>query len=511
MIDLKDKQKIITLYLQGLSQRKIEEQVKESRTTIAKYIKEYNQSLVDGNDEDSIPYIAAKPKYKQRQGRKRVLTPTVQKRIRYFLKQNQMKRQQNMGKQQMKKIDIYEKLQSEGFEISYTTVREFINKEMKKQKEVFIRQEPDAGMEAQFDWGEVKLLIYGKLKVYHLAVFTLPYSNHRFAFLYEGETMVCLQDAHIRFFDSIGFIPMRIAYDNMRTVVKKFVGRERSITDAMTALSLHYKYKIRLCEPRKGNQKGSVERSVEFIRRKAFSSDIEFVDLEQARKHLAKTVDRLNDREHYLKKRSHRELMLEEHEKQKRETLPYPYDPSELIEYRVNKYSTIQHGMNRYSVPEGHVGEYVKVKVGALDLRIFIDGELVAEHERDWGRNKWRIDLFHYIEVFQQKKGALSQSKAMSQAPEKIKKLYQDHYIGKEKNFLELLEYIKNKDVYERMMEVVDEVLSEQHITVTTENLILLCERDQAETQHVRKPNDVDEQSEQNLKRMSELFLGGTA
>lgn len=174
-------------------------------------------------------------------------------------------------------------------------------------------------MEAQFDWGEMKLFIYGKLKAYHLAVFTLPYSNHRFAFLYEGETMVCLQDAHIRFFDTIGFIPMRIAYDNMRTVVKKFVGRERSITDAMTALSLHYKYKIRLCEPRKGNQKGSVERSVEFIRRKAFSGDIEFVDLDQARKHLAKTVDRLNDREHYLKKRSHRELMLEEQEKQKKE------------------------------------------------------------------------------------------------------------------------------------------------------------------------------------------------
>lgn len=77
--------------------------------------------------------------------------------------------------------------------------------------------------------------------------------------------------------------------------------------------------------------------------------------------------------------------------------------------------------MNRYSVPEGLVGEYVKVKAGALDLRIFIDGEIVAEHERDWGRHKFRINLFHYIEVFLQKKGALSQSKAMSQAPEKIK------------------------------------------------------------------------------------------
>lgn len=510
MISLKEKQLVIQLYLQGMSQRKIEAQVALSRTTISKYIKEYIRSTENGDSDESVPYIASQPRYKKRKGRKRVLTPTVQKRLRHFIKQNEMKRQQNMGKQQMKIIDMFEKLQSEGFEIGYTTVRSFVNQEMKKHREVFIRQEPDAGIEAQFDWGELKLEIRGKLRPYHLAVFSLPYSNYRFAYLYEGETMVCLQDAHVRFFNTIGFIPARIAYDNMRTVVRKFIGRERFITDAMTAMSLHYKYQIRLCEPRKGNQKGSVERSVEFIRRKAFSSDTEFIDIAAARKQLEKTLTVLNNRPHYLKKRPHLELMGKEREQQKRELMPFPYDPAELFEYRVSKYSTIQHGMNRYSVPEGHVGEFVKVKVGARKLRIFIDGELMAEHERDWGRHKWRIDLFHYVGVFQQKKGALPQSKAMSQAPEKIKKLYQDHYIGKEKNFLELLEYIKNKDVYDRMIKVIEEVMEKRDVTVTTENLILICERNHESTGENRKFNAVDEQSQQNLKRMSELFLGGT-
>ncbi len=48
----------------------------------------------------------------------------------------------------------------------------------------------------------------------------------------------------------------------MRTVVKTFIGTEREITDGMKNLSLHYQFKIRLCESRKGNQKGHVERSV---------------------------------------------------------------------------------------------------------------------------------------------------------------------------------------------------------------------------------------------------------
>ncbi|EIM04970.1 transposase [Planococcus antarcticus DSM 14505] len=40
----------------------------------------------------------------------------------------------------MKKIDMYEKLQEEGYDIGYTTVRNFVNIEEMRAKEVFIRQ-----------------------------------------------------------------------------------------------------------------------------------------------------------------------------------------------------------------------------------------------------------------------------------------------------------------------------------------------------------------------------------
>lgn len=72
----------------------------------------------------------------------------------------------------------------------------------------------------------------------------------------------------------------------MRTVVKSFIGTEKTITDSMIHLSNYYQFKIRLCEPRKGNEKGHVERSVEFIRRKAFASTYRFSSLEEAQTHL---------------------------------------------------------------------------------------------------------------------------------------------------------------------------------------------------------------------------------
>lgn len=66
-----------------------------------------------------------------------------------MLKDNEYKRQHQMYKQQLKIIDIYEKLVDEGFKISYTTVRNFVNSEEKRQKEVFIRQKATAGHEIE--------------------------------------------------------------------------------------------------------------------------------------------------------------------------------------------------------------------------------------------------------------------------------------------------------------------------------------------------------------------------
>ena len=45
-----------------------------------------------------------------------------------------------MAKQQMKIIDMHEKLLDMKYTISYTTVRNFINNEIQKKKEVYIRK-----------------------------------------------------------------------------------------------------------------------------------------------------------------------------------------------------------------------------------------------------------------------------------------------------------------------------------------------------------------------------------
>jgi hypothetical protein len=406
----------------------------------------------------------------------------------------------------MKMVDMHQKLLDAGYSISYTTVRNFVNEESAKSKEVFIRKNSEPSQEVEFDWGEVKLEINGKIKSYSLAVFALVHSNYRFAKLYQSESQVCVLDVHTRFIEHIGFVPSVFTYDNMRTVVKSFIGTERTITDSMVNLSNYYHFKIRLCEPRKGNQKGHVERSVEFIRRKAFSSEYSFSSLVEAEQHLASTLVRINGHLHHEKKIKHIDLMQQEKAGSKQETVPSPFDAAELVECRVDKYSTVVIKQNHYSVPEGHVGKWIKGKIGAEKVKLFIDGVLVADHQRNWGVHQWEMNIYHYLKTFQKKKGALAQSECLKQAPQKIKQIYNDYYIGIEKDFIELLFYIQTNNNLENVLAAIDQLNKLRPGFVTTEKVLFICEQSTPTGVSQREMDDTMKQSEANIKVYTEMF-----
>lgn len=144
------------------------------------------------------------------------------------------------------------------------------------------------------------------------------------------------------------------------------------------SIAAFYGFQVRLCNPRKGNEKGLVERSVEVVRRKAFSLHDSFDSIEQANEHLQA---KLNQRTRSNKTPS--VLILEE---QAVMTAPMgDFDASEIMNLKVDKYSTVTVKQNHYSVPDAYVGKTVRVKNGANSIRIFDNHALLAEHTRTWG------------------------------------------------------------------------------------------------------------------------------
>jgi hypothetical protein len=74
-------------------------------------------------------------------------------------------------------------------------------------------------------------------------------------------------DGHVRAFEHFGFVPVRIAYDNLKAAVTKLlVGSERVLSSRFQALASHYLFEACFCRPRTGHDKGGVESRGKAIR-----------------------------------------------------------------------------------------------------------------------------------------------------------------------------------------------------------------------------------------------------
>ena len=74
---------------------------------------------------------------------------------------------------------------------------------------------------------------------------------------------------------------------------------------------------------------------------------------------------------------------------------------------RVSSTCLIRLDRNHYSAPAVWVGKVVSVRVAADRLRIVADGDIIAEHARCFGRDKFIFNPWHYLPVLERKPGAL--------------------------------------------------------------------------------------------------------
>ena len=304
MITLLDKQEIILKYYHdGKSQRAIHRETGICRKTIRKYIKEYEAKrvvLFGGQSlpgEELIQSIVEKPTYDSSNRRKTKLTSEIMEKVLGYLKENEMKRATGRAKQQKRKIDIHDALIKDGFDISYPTICNFIRDTEREHREAFIRQDYLPGEVCEFDWGEAKLTIGGQNITLQLAVFASAKGNYRYSKLFYNQKTESFLESHASFFERVNGVYHLMVYDNTKVVVKKFVGpSEKEPTEALLKLSLYYGFNYRFCNTQAGWEKGHVERSVEYVRRKAFSQRDEFTTIEEAQNYLETVCDRLNQR-----------------------------------------------------------------------------------------------------------------------------------------------------------------------------------------------------------------------
>lgn len=316
------------------------------------------------------------------------------------------------SRQRRSALLLYEELQREGFGGGYDSVRRYVQKwrgqEKEREVKAFIPLSFDPGEAFQFDWSYEQVVLAGVNVTVKLAQFRLCHSRMQFCRAYMRETLEMVLDAHVQAFEYYGGACRRGIYDNLKTVVTKvLMGKGRVFNRRFQTLASHYLFEPVACTPAAGWEKGQVENQVGFVRNRFFAKRRSFADLDELNQWLSDECRSLaiSHKHPDWPERTVGEVFQEE--RNHLVTVTFPFDGFLESQARASLTSLVLFDRNRYSVNACAAGRAVIVRVYADRLIIVWDGQTVAVHRRQFGRDKTIFDPWHYLEVLKKKPGAL--------------------------------------------------------------------------------------------------------
>lgn len=260
----------------------------------------------------------------------------------------------------------------------------------------------------QFDWSHevvVRAGVTTKIKVAHIR---LCHSRFFLAIAYLRETQEMVFDAHERAFHLFGGACTRGIYDNMKTAVETvFLGKERKFNRRFAQLCSHHLVEPVACTPAAGWEKGQVENQVGLVRETFLTPRLHAASLE------ALNAVLLEHCLQYARETAHPEFkertIQEVFEAEKPTLIAYrgPFDGFHEVDATVSKTCLISFDRNKYSVHATAVRRTVQVRAYAERIIVWCDGAIVADHPRQFGRDRVVYDPWHYLPVLARKPGAL--------------------------------------------------------------------------------------------------------
>ena len=278
-------------------------------------------------------------------------------------------------------IRILEKLRELGFDGGYSIVKAYVsNRKLDLNEKATVRFETMPGKQGQMDWGFFEdHLVYedGKWKKLYCFLMMLGYSRMRYIeFVTDMSTNTIIR-CHQNAFRYFGGYPEEILYDNMKQVViKRLLKQEDStLNRQFEDFAGFYGFKPILCRPYRGQTKGKVERTVQFVRDN-FMVGIKYNSLADLNGQALAWCNKVNGKVHATTN----EIPFERLKKEGLSPLKREYIIDRINLRRVQKDCLISYAGNQYSVPAEYIGK--DVAVVALDsmLAAYYEGKQIALH-----------------------------------------------------------------------------------------------------------------------------------
>jgi transposase len=310
---------------------------------------------------------------------------------------------------------IWQRLREEhDFAGGYTTVKDAVRELRAGRQEVFLPLSHPPG-EAQVDFGFAEIVVGGVPTSVALFVLSLPYADAVYCQVFPRECTEVFLEGHKRAFAFFGGVPRRIAYDNTKTAVAQITGsRERQVTREFQRLQSHYLFTPHFCLVRRPNEKGHVERLLDYGRSNFLVPVPQVASLAELNTHLEERCRRDRERSVRGKSGTVATLLLEE----QAAFLPLPSKPFEarrVTQAAADSLSLVRFDTNSYSVPTGYAHRRLTVVATVDEVRLVYEDRLVAKHARCWERERYRFDPVHYLALLERKPGGFDYARPLEQ------------------------------------------------------------------------------------------------
>jgi transposase len=285
---------------------------------------------------------------------------------------------------------IFEMLRGRGYRGSVVQLRRYLRGVRPARAEAFLRLQTLPGEQAQVDWGHFgKIQIGSAKRTLWCFVFVLAWSRAIYARFMLDATLEAFMRGHVLAFQALGGVPREILYDNLKSVVLERAGDHIRFHPRILDLAGYYCFAPKPCAPYPGNEKGKVERQIQYLRHSFFAAR-RFSSVDDLNAQLARWIAEVA---HVRRAPGHAEgravgdLLADERPR----LLPLPEHPmacGRVLGVASGKTPYVRFDLNDYSIPHTHVKKSLTLVAEEHAVRI-LDGDTeLARHTRSYDRGR---------------------------------------------------------------------------------------------------------------------------
>ena len=284
---------------------------------------------------------------------------------------------------------LYEMVRARGYPGSVVQLRRYLQTiRPTTRAEAYLRLTTLPGEQAQVDWGHFGKIRVGKAyRALSCFVFVLSWSRAMYARFTLDQTLESFLGGHVLAFEALG-VPRAILYDNLKSVVLERHGDHIRFHPQLLEFAGHYHFAPKPCAPYRGNEKGKVERTIQYLRH-AFFAARRFSSVADLNAQLAEWIERIAHARPVPgdpNRRPVKDALVTERER----LLPLPahrFATDVVRAVASGKQPYVRFDLNDYSIPHDRVRQPLTLIASESSIRL-VDaaGVEVARHARSYDR-----------------------------------------------------------------------------------------------------------------------------